>query len=109
MAEFCLRCFLNLLKPNAYECSHIVMSDDNDFCEGCNDYAPYVADIDQSDMKICATITDFVVVVSHIRREQKVACVECGSTFENDDLAFVAETGECPYCHKQVSEIWIKD
>lgn len=29
-----------------------------------------------------------------------VGCNNCKSLFEDDDKAFVKETGECPYCHK---------
>lgn len=42
-----------------------------------------------------------------IKTGEKVACIECGSIFENDDLAFTLETGECQYCHQRVSEIWL--
>ena len=109
MAELCLNCFLDTWKPNAYDRAHIVMSTDNELCEGCMDCAPYVDHIDPSDKKICATLRDFLDIMSRFWKEQKIACVECGSSFESDDLAFVADTGECPYCHKRVSEVWIKD
>lgn len=109
MAELCLDCFLDTWKPNAYDRAHIVMSNDNEFCEGCMDCVPYVDHIDSSDKKTCVTAVDFIGVVSNLSHERKIACVECGSIFWHDDLAFVAETGECPYCHKRVSEIWIKD
>lgn len=109
MAELCLNCFLDTWKSNAYDRAHIVMSADNKFCEGCMDYVPYVDHIDPSDKRICATVGDFIDITSCFWNEQKTACVECGNSFEHDDLAFVAETGECPYCHKGVSEIWIKD
>lgn len=108
MAELCIKCFIETWHPNAYDRAHIVMSDDNEFCEGCFDCVPYVDHIDPSDKKICVTVADFVDIVSCTWREQKIACTECGGTFEHDDLAFVAETGECPYCHKRVSEIWVK-
>jgi glutaredoxin len=29
-----------------------------------------------------------------------VGCDHCKSLFEEDDKAFVKETGNCPYCHK---------
>lgn len=109
MAEFCLNCFLDICKPNAYDRTHIVISNDNEFCEGCMDCVPYVDHIDSSDKKACATAGDFIGIVSHLRHEQKAACVDCGNTFGHDDVALVAETGECPYCHMRVAEIWIKD
>ena len=121
MAELCLSCFLDTWKPNAYDRVHIVMSTDNEFCEGCMDCGPYVDHIDPSEKQACVTIGDFIDIVSCVwktsrigsssqeGRGKKIACVECGNTFEHDDLAFVAETGECPYCHKRVSEIWVKE
>lgn len=110
MAELCLGCFLETWTPNAYDRAHIVMSNGNEFCEGCMKYVPYVDYIDQSNKLLTLTSDDFRHTSSSaLNTGRKVACVECGCTFEGDDLAFVAETGECPYCHKQVSEIWIKD
>lgn len=37
VSELCLNCFLDTWKPNAYDRAHIVMSNDNEFCEGCMD------------------------------------------------------------------------
>ena len=42
MAEFCRDCFIRTWRPTQDEIDHIVMSDDNDFCEGCMDCGPYV-------------------------------------------------------------------
>ena len=109
MAELCLSSFLDTLKPNAYDRAHIVMSTDNEFCEGCMDCGPYVDYIDPSEEQVCATVGDFIDAVSCVWNRKKIACVECGNVFEHDDLAFVAETGKCPYCHKRVSKIWMKE
>lgn len=107
MAELCRKCFIETWFPNSYDRQHIVMSDDNEFCECCCDCVPYVDHIDMSDCRHTPTVEDFVrVITSEVGH--KFACVECGATFENDDLAFVHETGECPYCHIRVEEIWVK-
>lgn len=109
MAELCLKCFIKTWHPNAYDRTHIVMSSDNEFCEGCMDCVPYVDHIDPSDLRLTPTVEDFVqVVTSEVKDGHKFACVECGAVFEDDDLAFVHEVGECPYCHKQVMALWMK-
>ena len=109
MAELCLKCFLETWNPNAYDRAHIVMSNDNEFCEGCMDCAPYVDHIDQSDLRLTSMISDFVQVVApEINAGHKIACAECGTVFEDDDLAFVYELGECSYCHTQVNKIWLR-
>lgn len=60
-------------------------------------------------IKNFADMMDFMRILSDVYDGQKVACVECKSVFENDDLAFIAETGECPYCHKSIFAIEIKE
>lgn len=110
MAELCLKCFLETWRPNTYDCAHIVMSKDNEFCEGCMDCVPYVDHIDPSDLRRTPTVADFVqVVVPEIKAGRKIACTECGATFEDDDLAFAHEVGECPYCHTQARALWMKE
>ena len=42
MAELCRKCFIELWHPSQYDIDHIVMSKDNEFCEGCMDCGPYV-------------------------------------------------------------------
>lgn len=109
MAELCLKCFLDTWSPNAYDRAHIVMSNDNEFCEGCMNCGPYIDHIDQSNRRLTPTVSDFVrVVAPEIKAGRKVACMECGAIFEDDDLAFVHETGECPYCHARVRALWMK-
>ena len=109
MAEFCKKCFLEFMFPNAYDRHHIVMSEDNEFCEGCMDCVPYVDYIDSSDLRPVSTVEDFVnVVVPEMKAGHKIACVECGATFEDDDLAFAHETGECPHCHMAIDFLWVK-
>lgn len=109
MSELCLKCFLETWHPNAYDRTHVVMSDDNEFCEGCWDCVPYVDHIDPSDLQLIPTVGDFVRVVAHeMKAGRKVACVECGADFEKDDLVFIHETGKCPYCRLRVSQLWIK-
>ena len=49
MAELCFECFLDTWNPDAYDRAHIIMSNDNEFCEGCMDCVPYVEAIDQSE------------------------------------------------------------
>lgn len=109
MAELCRKCFIETWFPNAYDIEHIVMSDDNDFCEGCMDCIPYVDHIDCSDMRPVCTANDFVRVVNQAADVgHNVACIECGAVFEDDDLAYTHETGLCQYCHKVVGALWIK-
>lgn len=109
MAELCLKCFIETWRPNAYDRSHFAMSKDNEFCDGCMDCVPYVDHIDLSDLRPTPTIEDFCRVVTSERRAgHKLACVECGAIFEDDDLALVHEIGECPYCHIRVNELWMK-
>lgn len=109
MAELCLKCFIETWRHNAYDQAHIVMSEENEFCEGCLDCVPYVDHIDLSDLRHTPTLEDFVrVVVPEMKAGHKIACAECGSVYEDDDLAFVHETGECPCCHTQIKELWMK-
>lgn len=109
MSELCLQCFLDTWKPNAYDREHIIMSRDNEFCEGCMDCIPYVECVDISDKIPTPTEDVFRSCASHIlQSHKKIACVECGAIFVDDDLAFISETGECPYCHKEVLSLWVK-
>jgi hypothetical protein len=50
MADLCKDCFIEIWRPNAYEREHIIMSEDNDFCESCMDCVPYVDYIDDCDL-----------------------------------------------------------
>ena len=109
MAELCRKCFIETWHPNAYDIEHIVMSEDNDFCEGCMDCVPYVDHIDDGDKIYISGVKDFVLVVNYQRKfGYKVACVECGAVFDDDDFAFTHETGLCQYCHKPINAIWGK-
>ena len=38
MAELCRKCFIEIWRPSQYDIDHIVMSKDNDMCEGCMDW-----------------------------------------------------------------------
>jgi len=51
MAEFCRKCFISRLMPSKYDIDHIVMSEDEDFCEGCMKWGKYVDHIDCSERK----------------------------------------------------------
>ena len=42
MAELCRKCFIKIWKPSQYDIDHIVMSKENDMCEGCMTWGPYV-------------------------------------------------------------------
>lgn len=109
MAELCRKCFIETWHPNAYDIEHIVMSEDNDYCEGCMDCVPYVDYIDEGDILIVPRRKDFVLAVAYQRKlGHKLACTECGAIFEDDDFAFTYETGLCQYCHKTVSTLWVK-
>ena len=110
MAELCRECFIKIWHPNAYDIEHIVMSEDNDFCEGCMDCGPYVDHIDCRDMRQIYTAEDYRrISIQAIKDNKKVACIKCGNVFEDDDLAFGSETGLCPYCHYFIEAIWIKE
>ena len=111
MAELCRKCFIETWHPNAYDIEHIVMSEENDFCEGCLDCVPYVDYIDTCDMLYIPNAEFFALAVNTQRKlnpNSKFACVECGAIFDDDDLAFTYETGLCQYCHKAVMELWVK-
>lgn len=45
MAELCRECFIKIWRPDAYEIRNIVMSTDNDMCECCMNWGPYVSHI----------------------------------------------------------------
>ena len=45
MAEFCKKCFLEI--EGYHEDSEIVMSKDEDFCEGCTEWKPVVLEIEK--------------------------------------------------------------
>lgn len=39
-----------------------------------------------------------------------IECAECGSTLDDeDDRAFILNTGECPYCHTCIDEIDVEE
>lgn len=42
MAEFCRKCFIDTFLPSYDEIERIVMSEDNDMCEGCMEWGQYV-------------------------------------------------------------------
>ena len=42
MAELCKKCFIETWHPSQYDIDHIVMSEDNCFCEGCMSWGQYV-------------------------------------------------------------------
>ena len=111
MAELCRKCFIETWRPNAYDIEHIVMSKDNKFCEGCMDCVPYVDYIDTTDLRFTPTADDFFEIAKTevMENERNIACPECGSIFEEDDLAYAHYTGLCQYCHISVDTVWIKD
>lgn len=111
MAELCRECFIDTWRPNAYDIEHIVMSKDNDFCDGCLDCVPYVDHIDTSKLRRVRTVDDFRQQAVHEMTVMgnRIACPECGAVFEDDDLAYTSETGMCQYCHHSVESIWIKE
>ena len=44
MAEFCKQCFINI-EPEYVKNKEIVVSEDDDFCEGCGEFKPVVIEI----------------------------------------------------------------
>ena len=42
MAELCRECFIEIWKSSQHEINNIVMSEDNDMCESCMNWGPYV-------------------------------------------------------------------
>lgn len=110
MAELCRKCFIETWYPNAYDIEHIVMSEDNEFCEGCVDCVPYVDHIDCSELRWVSTPDDFAkVTLDELANGNSIACPECGAIFEDDDFAYTHETGLCQYCHRSVESIWVKN
>ena len=109
MAELCRKCFIETWRPNAYDIEHIVMSEENDLCEGCVDCVPYVDHIDASDLRRTPTADDFRRVTMYERKfNHAIACPECGAIFEDDDFAYTSETGLCQCCHESIEDIWVK-
>lgn len=45
MAELCRECFIKIWRPDTYDIRNIVMSEDNDVCESCMNFGPYVSHI----------------------------------------------------------------
>lgn len=46
MAEFCKTCFVSSLQPSQDEIDHIVMSEEEELCEGCGKVLPVVDYVD---------------------------------------------------------------
>lgn len=46
MAEYCKKCFIRINHPSQDEIKHLVLSRENDFCEGCGKLMPVVLYID---------------------------------------------------------------
>jgi ssDNA-binding Zn-finger/Zn-ribbon topoisomerase 1 len=42
-------------------------------------------------------------------KEFENGCTYCHSKFEEDDFAFLLETGKCPYCHHLLLEKFSED
>lgn len=105
MAELCLKCFLEIWRPNAYDRAHVVMSNDNEFCEGCNTVGEYVDYIDPA---------DFISVKAasmslRAGRKLSLACVECGEPINNKILEQAGEIVMCTHCQKRDIYLWIKE
>lgn len=45
-------------------------------------------------------VADLRTLSSYIRQGFVYGCMDCGAQFEEDDLAYALNTGECQYCHK---------
>ena len=106
MSELCKQCFIETWHPTAYDLEHIVMSEDNEFCEGCMNCGPYVERIDCEDLRHIEDASDFCLfVTTETKAGHKIACAECGAVFDDDDLAYGYETGLCQYCHKLIRAI----
>ena len=42
MAEFCKDCFIKIFHPTEKDIKNIILSESNDFCEGCCEIKPVV-------------------------------------------------------------------
>ena len=42
MADFCKKCFIEKLHPTEKEIKSIVLSEEDGFCESCNEFKPVV-------------------------------------------------------------------
>ncbi len=58
MAELCRQCFVEIWHPSQYDIDHIIMSEDNDMCESCMNWGPYVDNIGTDDEVIKNEQTD---------------------------------------------------
>ena len=105
MAELCLKCFLEVWRPNAYDRAHVVMSCDNDFCEGCNTIGEYVDYIDPVDLISVKTAS----VSLRMGRKLSLACVECGEPIDSIELKQFGEVTACSHCQKRDTFLWVKE
>lgn len=48
-------------------------------------------------------IENYNRLVYLVRNNTIVGCGKCKALFEDEDFAFALGTGECPYCHENLS------
>lgn len=44
-------------------------------------------------------------LVNAVNDGEVEGCGHCDTEFDDDDLGYVVETGECPYCHEVITLI----
>ena len=53
MAEFCKHCFLTKVAPNLSSSSMLIMSEMDDYCEGCGTYDKVVLRVEETNADLC--------------------------------------------------------
>lgn len=89
MAEFCRECFIHHLAPSKYDIDHIVMSEDEDVCEGCMKWGKYVDHIDYSERKENEDTKD----PESIAQKYKIILY-----WSKEDNAYITEVPDLPGC-----------
>ena len=101
MAEFCKDCFLK--NCDAYDRMHIILSDEPDFCEECEQVKPVVLKIDTSELY---PITDGKTLQKLFEKGLVRGCPCCGKLYTSSDAKAAAKDLVCPQCGAVISEIW---
>lgn len=85
-----------------------------EICKVCEKYAGREEEEDEND-KVDSGLPYVMAVADNARRikhclnsYKEIRCGVCGAEYEDDDKAFLQETGMCQYCHSNVYTLYVR-
>lgn len=84
-----------------------------EICKVCDKYMGYEEeeeqnDVDPSTLYVMVTADNARRIKHCINSYKEIRCGVCGATYEDDDKAFLQETGMCQYCHSNVYTLYVR-